>query len=397
MGTHPSCWNDSPAMPLHKKGAVTIPLNYRIIAFMSAMCKLYDGCLAARLQAWTDDHGLLSNTQFGYRRQSECCDMWSVYKSVIQQRMREGIPTWMISLDVKKAFPSVPRFFIWNKLHDSGMAGRFLLSLINMSDSARLWILVAGMTSLHDYPLTQGVREGSLTSPLLYIIFADSIITCLRMANLGITAEGVYVGAALFADDLSNLLETATQVQRTLNMIYARGILTRTQYNAAKTAIPHFDPANNAYVLQVLNINQHTFYMGDIAFNTVTKHILLGIRYTSKLSFGPQLEYLRTQVKSQTADLVAAGVHPGGLDMHTSISMWRFIYTPKFSSSIHIWIETHMHTELTSIILAPLRAILNAHPGIGTTVMDDLTLCVELRVSGSQSLLLHTTNMIKDI
>ena len=129
--------------------------------------------------------------------------------------------------------------------------------------------------------------------------------------------------------------------------------------------------------------------MGDIAFNTVTKHILLGIRYTSKLSFGPQLEYLRTQVKSQTADLVAAGVHPGGLDMHTSISMWRFIYTPKLSSSIHIWIETHMHTELTSIILAPLRAILNAHPGIGTTVMDDLTLCVELRVSGLQSLLLH--------
>ena len=129
-------------MPLHKSGPRTDPTNYRLIAFMTATCKLYDSALTKRLVAWAESNHLISPNQYGYRKSTETTDLWYIYTKTITQRAAAGQATYVASLDVKKAFPSVPRFHIWNTCHKAKMPSRLLLALINMSESARIRITI---------------------------------------------------------------------------------------------------------------------------------------------------------------------------------------------------------------------------------------------------------------
>ena len=88
-----------------------------------------------------------------------------------------------------------------------------------MAESARLWLMVPTPTPDVSYPLEQGVREGSLTSPILYVIFANSVITVIREHGLGIAYRGVFVGVSLFADDLSILVHSVDKLNHTVVLL----------------------------------------------------------------------------------------------------------------------------------------------------------------------------------
>jgi hypothetical protein len=49
----PTDWTKDVAWPIHKKGDVTGPGNYRLITLMSVTCKLFERLLNTRLTAWT--------------------------------------------------------------------------------------------------------------------------------------------------------------------------------------------------------------------------------------------------------------------------------------------------------------------------------------------------------
>ena len=87
--------------------------------------------------------------------------MWFVYLHRIKERASAGLPTFVSSL-VQKAFPTVPRHFIWNVLYDAGLGGHLVLALIDMSESAPLWLLVPGMSAADAHTLLQGVCECTL-------------------------------------------------------------------------------------------------------------------------------------------------------------------------------------------------------------------------------------------
>ena len=108
------------------------------------------------------------------------------------------------------------------------MQGRTLLAIVQMAENAQLWIVAPGTTPGHAYPLEQGVREGGLSSPLLYIIFANASIILIKEAGLGIIHNGIYIGANMYADDISLLMETTTQMNDALSLLHHRGVHTRT-------------------------------------------------------------------------------------------------------------------------------------------------------------------------
>ena len=95
--THPPSWDVVPSTPLYKSGDRTDPMDYRIIAFQTALCKTFDSCLAARLTQWANTTGLLSNNQYGFRSQTETADLWYTYKHTIESRNRARMYTFVAS------------------------------------------------------------------------------------------------------------------------------------------------------------------------------------------------------------------------------------------------------------------------------------------------------------
>ena len=73
------------------------------------------------------------------------------------------------------------------------------------------------------YDIHTGVREGSILSPLLYILFIDGLLDELSKSNLGVrlrnrlTGELTWVGALMYADDLLLLADGPGELQPAWN------------------------------------------------------------------------------------------------------------------------------------------------------------------------------------
>ena len=247
-------------------------------------------------------------TTFIYATQCILPPGTQILQTLCTNRTRNNLKTYVVSLDVKKAFPSVPRFLIWIMCYDRKLGTRLLLALINMAESARLWLTIP-LATIHDsYPLTQGVREGSVTSPILYIIFVDDTIRAIRSAHLGIYIRGIYTGSSLFADDLSMLLTSPDEVNQALAILIQRGLHTRTTYNKLKTDIVIFGESNDERLAR--EINPHlapTFVMADIVLRPTHTLTLLGLRLRDNFSFAPQLQYVVDSAPAQANDMYHAG------------------------------------------------------------------------------------------
>jgi hypothetical protein len=211
------------------------------------------------------------------------------------------------------------------------------------------------MTISDAYALSQGVREGSVSSPILYIIFVNDTLILIESSHLGVHIRGIYTGVFLFADDLSLLMPTAAALNKTLAILVARGLLTRTTYNATKTDIIIFGETPTDRIHRKLCDHlKPQFFMNGETLTPVSQLRLLGIHIGDNLSFWPHLRHILAQAPTQENDLYRSGATFNGLDTKSAIFMWQMLYLPKFTPSIHIWFDPLMQPELDQTMVRPL-------------------------------------------
>jgi hypothetical protein len=111
-------------------------------------------------------------------------------------------------IDFKSAFPSVHHVLLFNRLAELGISMKFGCALHSLFEGNTFQLrLDNGVTNV--FPITTGLKEGSVLSPLLFSIF----IADLKKEVLGPLSHknflhndcffgGICVNGILFADDL---------------------------------------------------------------------------------------------------------------------------------------------------------------------------------------------------
>jgi hypothetical protein len=66
------------------------------------------------------------------------------------------------------------------------------------------------------FRLTNGTRQGSVLSPLLFSVYLDDLLTELRSLQLGCHIGGLWYGACGYADDLILLAPNREVLQKML-------------------------------------------------------------------------------------------------------------------------------------------------------------------------------------
>ena len=67
-GHFPSEWANSIIYPVHKKGSVNDPNNYRAISLIGTICKIFVSILNTRLSSWYDKNDIIEESQAGFRK-----------------------------------------------------------------------------------------------------------------------------------------------------------------------------------------------------------------------------------------------------------------------------------------------------------------------------------------
>ena len=81
----PEMWIKYTIIPVHKKGSFQKPDNYKGISLTSIFSNIFTGVLNARLQAWANTHGVISDDQAGFREGYSTIDNVFILHCVIQK------------------------------------------------------------------------------------------------------------------------------------------------------------------------------------------------------------------------------------------------------------------------------------------------------------------------
>jgi hypothetical protein len=108
-------------------------------------------------------------------------------------RIAHGRTTYACFVDCRKAFPSVFKAGMLVKLHRHGVRGKFWRMVQSMYSKIETRVLTGHESDLTPaelegmyYQIETGVREESIMSPLLYVLFIDGLLQELRSQGLGV-------------------------------------------------------------------------------------------------------------------------------------------------------------------------------------------------------------------
>ena len=115
-------------------------------------------------------------------------------------------------LDASKAFDLVDHGKLFSKLLQRGLPYPIVRFLVNWYSSQRL--KVRWGNSLSDpIGVSNGVRQGSVLSPILFSVYLDDLLEDLSQSGVGCYWGHMFVGALCYADDLVLLAPCASALR----------------------------------------------------------------------------------------------------------------------------------------------------------------------------------------
>ena len=143
----PSSWKISRITPVHKKGTHSDPTNYRPIAVLSTLSRVFEQLLMTQL--WRRILPFIPSQQFGFLKGSSTSDAGIFLATMIASAINQRAEVRLVALDIKGAFDHVRWDGVLEHLRSIGCHGRMFrlfqsylsdryIRVVNSSDSSDL-------------------------------------------------------------------------------------------------------------------------------------------------------------------------------------------------------------------------------------------------------------------
>ena len=174
------------------------------------------------LLAWGDV--LQSDSlQFGFKSGVSTTQCTWVVIEVANYFMRRGTPVNACLLDCSKAFDKCLFSKLFQKLIAKGLPAVVIRVLIFMYEEQEGCVKLGGKRS-SSFKITNGTRQGSVLSPVLFSVYLDDLLAELRRLQLGCHIGGWWYGALGYADDLILLAPNREVLQSMLAVCEQYGV-----------------------------------------------------------------------------------------------------------------------------------------------------------------------------
>eukprot|EP00754_Rhynchopus_humris_P033789 Rhum_TRINITY_DN15481_c2_g2::Rhum_TRINITY_DN15481_c2_g2_i1::g.158811::m.158811 len=178
----------------------TVCSSYRPIALTSNVCKVLERILKARLSHLFADPGSgvtpLCGSQAGFQRLRSTAEQVALFAQSVSDAQRRGKFAVALFFDMEKAFDTVSKEAVHQRLEDLRVPLRFRV-WIRAYLTDRVAAVVVDGTRGPAYKMVNGVPQGTVLSPFLFACLIDRVAICL--------GDMTDVSASLFADDVAAL------------------------------------------------------------------------------------------------------------------------------------------------------------------------------------------------
>ena len=277
-GKFPADWSTGIIIPIHKKGDVNDPNNYRGITLVSCFAKVYTTVLNNRLKQRTTENEVITDAQFGFKSNHSTIDAVFILKHLIDKHIHSREKLYCAFIDLIKAFDSISRVGLWYKLIHAGINGKLFRTIRSLYNDVSL--RVKCLTSLTDvFSCDIGLLQGEIMSPILFSLFLNDVeMQRSKGGNEGITIDQSSIYLLLFADDAVIFSETREGLQKSLDNFEIYCKKWNLTVNVEKTKVVVFRKGG------ILARNEIWSYNGQV-IETVAAFNYLGIVLSSGGSF----------------------------------------------------------------------------------------------------------------
>jgi ribonuclease HI len=214
----PAGWRTATIRPLLKATKPAMdPSSYRPIWLTSTLCKWMERTVKRRLDRFTEaiPETRLDLAQGGGRKGRDAEEQIGAVTETMRQVLRRGQHAVMLYVDFTKAFDTVPRTTLLRRLATRGLPKNMVRWLAAFLQNRKIDVDVDGEKS-DAMVIEDGVPQGSVLGPTLYLLFLDDLLAKLRVLGIHAVAYVDDLTVLIKGDDLHKVLCDA---QGALNII----------------------------------------------------------------------------------------------------------------------------------------------------------------------------------
>ena len=230
----PNSWSAADMVCLHKKGDVSDLNNYRGIALINTISKIYLKIVNDRLTQFVEEKSILSPYQAGFRAGEECMNQIATLLEVVKRREFRGLKTLMCFIDFEKAYDNVSHELLFSKLEKYSVPGYLINTLKDIYGNTKMRIRIGGDTS-SGYSYRKGVRQGCPCSPMLFNLFINDIFD--GVTGLSVPRSNIRLPGLMFADDIVVFGNDIADLSHKVSRISRWAVENRMKINCGKSGV----------------------------------------------------------------------------------------------------------------------------------------------------------------
>ena len=335
-GVFPDGLKIARVLPLYKGGKTHLMSNYRPISILPLFSKIFEKLIYHRLYAFLDKYNILYKKQFGFRRNHSTTHALNIAISSIAKALNNNYKSMGIFIDFSKAFDTINHSILLKKLEHYGIRNQALLLITNYLSNRYQYVVCDGNASTI-LPVLNGVPQGSVLGPLLFILYVNDIIYCTCYCK-GQQCESKdkcldLATFILFADD-TNIFVSGTSIKQ---LYYKANYILKhlmkyldanyLHINTDKSKFIHFkSPKSND-----INMNLN---LGNKRLTCVKKTKFLGVFIEEKLNWKYHISSIAKRVSKTSGILYKIG---RSLPISLRKSVFSELVNSHLSYCISVW------------------------------------------------------------
>lgn len=288
-GIFPDRLKISRVIPVFKKGDKTDCSNYRPIAISSIFSKLFEKLICNKLTSYFTKFNLLYEYQFGFRENfSTSLALMEVVNMIYSESKNNYVLG--IFIDLQKAFDTVNHEILLGKLANMGIRGNILQWIKSYLNNREIYTFINGSES-NRYPINIGVPQGSVLSPLLFLVYINDFYRALNDTKLRLFADDS--NAFVISDNLTELFNKANYALKLIQIWLAANQLS---LNYSKTNYILFKPSTRD--VDYITANNLELKIDNYTIKKVSSAKYLGIEINENLTWIEHINVLVRKISS---------------------------------------------------------------------------------------------------
>ena len=239
----------------------------------------------------------MSDHQYGFRKARSTGDLLSYVTSIWSSALRDFGESFVVALDISKAFDRVWHASLLSKLPSFGFPPSICSLLLDYLSNRSLSVVVDGSVS-PPQSINSGVPQGCVLSPTLFLIFINDLLKVSLNPIHSYADDSTLHSSTIFPkrpstnSRLTSRVDTISSLNGDLRRIASWGAENLVNFNDLKTQFSIISLAQRSDDLQINFKN--SFIEPTTTFN------LLGLTISSNLSWKPHIQQI---AKSASAKL----------------------------------------------------------------------------------------------